>query len=196
MEGALAMSPKSETGKQPDLGGEAPETKRLAMSDLDVSLEPSAFFSDFSVTLAEALEDTLGVTNAEGLIGMAGDQMGHCISAEYGEAMGDQAVCDEAVLGQILTDIKRRLHGNFTVESCDATDLVLTNSCCPFAQGAKGRPSLCMMTAHVFGRVVADRTGYAKVDIEESIARGHGGCRVRVRLVDDRGGTGREFFKS
>ena len=53
-----------------------------------------------------------------------------------------------------------------------------------------------MMTTHVFGRVVADRTGYAHVAIDKSIARGDLGCHVVVtlHLNDAAPPDGVEFF--
>jgi len=40
-----------------------------------------------------------------------------------------------------------------------------------------------MMTSNVFGRIAADNTGYAAVEIEDAIARGDANCRVIVYLT-------------
>jgi len=39
-----------------------------------------------------------------------------------------------------------------------------------------------MMTSNVFGSIAADNLGYAKVAIEQAIARGDAGCWVVVYL--------------
>jgi hypothetical protein len=56
---------------------------------------------------------------------------------------------------------------------------------------------MCMMTSNVFGTIAAQNLGYARVELEETIARGSSGCRVVVHLtpdldVDDE--PGREYF--
>ena len=50
----------------------------------------------------------------------------------------------------------------------------------PFAEKVVGRPALCMMTSNVFGSIAAENLGYAKVVLEQAIARGDSGCRVVV----------------
>ncbi|SDU15823.1 diguanylate cyclase [Stappia sp. ES.058] len=74
------------------------------------------------------------------------------------------------------------------VESIDGDEIVLVNSRCPFAEQVKGRPSLCMMTTNVFGRIVATANGYAHVEIVEAIATDHPGvgCVSTCRLGNTR----------
>ncbi|MGK7651222.1 methanogen output domain 1-containing protein [Roseovarius sp. B08] len=161
----------------------------------EVALEPCGFFNTVSATLAGTLEDTVGLEDASAFIGVVGDELGDEISRQYADAMDGGLSQDAEALGHILVDLKARLGGTFEIESCDDSEIVLTNGRCPFGVQVTGRSSLCMMTTMVFGRVVADRNGYASVKIEESLAMAHGRCRVRVRLVDDRKGDGVEFFK-
>lgn len=59
---------------------------------------------------------------------------------------------------------------------------MLTVGCGPFDDKVSGRPSLCMMTTNVFGRVVADRNGYAHVNIDTAIARDDDRCHIVVAL--------------
>ncbi|MFN3208817.1 MAG: methanogen output domain 1-containing protein [Roseovarius sp.] len=160
-----------------------------------IDLEPGGFFAAVGATLAGTLEKTVGLEDASAFIGLVGDQLGDEISRDYARAAGGDLSRDSAALGRILVDLKARLGGTFEVEACDGTEIVLTNGRCPFGELVRGRSSLCMMTTMVFGRVVADRNGYASVKIEESLATAHDRCRVRVRLVDDRRGDGVEFFK-
>ena len=55
-----------------------------------------------------------------------------------------------------------------------------------------------MMTSNVFGSIAAENLGYAKVVLEQAIARGDSGCRVVVYLKPSEAAqqaTGREYFK-
>jgi hypothetical protein len=55
-----------------------------------------------------------------------------------------------------------------------------------------------MMTSNVFGSIAADNLGYAKVVLEQTIARGDAGCRVTLYLTPTAESTaaeGREYFK-
>jgi len=54
-----------------------------------------------------------------------------------------------------------------------------------------------MMTSNVFGTLASANLGYARVDLEETIARGDGRCRVVVHLREDEAGAqapGLEYF--
>ncbi|HVL48699.1 MAG TPA: methanogen output domain 1-containing protein [Candidatus Thermoplasmatota archaeon] len=85
-------------------------------------------------------------------------------------------------VGKILVEVKRRIRGDFSVESASSSRLVLTNRRCPFGDEVKGRPALCKMTSSVFGGVAARHFGAATVEIEKAIARGDEGCRVTILL--------------
>lgn len=60
--------------------------------------------------------------------------------------------------------------------------IVLGNRRCPFEDKVVGRPALCMMTSNVFGGIAAENLGYAKVEIQQAIARGDAECQVVVHL--------------
>jgi hypothetical protein len=54
-----------------------------------------------------------------------------------------------------------------------------------------------MMTSNVFGSIAANNVGYAKVELQETIARGAPGCRVVVYLKPTGEAAlaeGREYF--
>ena len=57
-----------------------------------------------------------------------------------------------------------------------------------------------MMTSNVFGVIAADNLGYAKVDLENTIAEGDSFCRVVVYLNPDddsaQSASGREYFEA
>ena len=56
---------------------------------------------------------------------------------------------------------------------------------------------MCMMTSNVFGGIAAENLGYSKVELQKTIAEGHGECHVVVHLKPSdasRAGIGREYF--
>ena len=55
-----------------------------------------------------------------------------------------------------------------------------------------------MMTSNVFGSIAAHDLGYAKVELQETIAAGAPGCRVVVYLEPTQAAEqadGREYFR-
>jgi hypothetical protein len=55
-----------------------------------------------------------------------------------------------------------------------------------------------MMTSNVFGSIAADNLGYARVVLEETIARGAPACRVVVYLnksAQADSADGREYYR-
>jgi predicted ArsR family transcriptional regulator len=60
------------------------------------------------------------------------------------------------------------------------------------------RPSMCMMNSNVFGSIAADNLGYAKVELQHTIATGSEQCVVVVYLkptAEAEAAHGREYFK-
>lgn len=54
-----------------------------------------------------------------------------------------------------------------------------------------------MMTSNVFGVIAAENLGYAKVELQETIAKGDSGCRVVVYLKsspESEAREGREYY--
>jgi hypothetical protein len=101
-------------------------------------------------------------------------------------------------VAQVLVDLKRRINGRFYIIEETAEKIVFGNTCCPFGDKVLNRTSMCMMTSNVFGSIAAQNLGYAKVELQETIAEGKPGCRVVVYLKpsgDSENATGREYFK-
>lgn len=141
--------------------------------------------------LVEVLEDAVGLEEAGGFVNLVGGRLATRMDREYREAAAVERL-DRHQVAAAMVDLKRRIDGGFRVESIDEKSIVLTNSTCPFGSHVAGRESLCMMTSSSFGRIAADNLGYAKVDLERTIARGDGSCRVTVWFTED--GGGREYF--
>lgn len=153
----------------------APSTTRV--------LDRATFTRELLLNLVTELEAVTGREQARDVVELVGLTMG--------ERMEEEVVGDRANgpwtpdrLGHVFVDLKRRIDGDFSVESANDERVVLTNTRCPFGADVDGRASLCMMTSSVFGGIAARHFGYARVDVEEAIARGDAGCRVVVHLKE------------
>ena len=166
------------------------------MRAADVDLERDLFLRSLVRELAGTLEETVGLDDAAGYVSVVGDRIGHAIDDMYKRAL-DTDELDREQVAEVLVDLKRRIQGDFYVIDQDDDRIILGNNACPFAEKVVGRPSLCMMTSNVFGSIAAENLGYARVELQETIAEGASGCRVVVHLrPDEEAGTapGREYF--
>lgn len=167
------------------------------VKDLDIPLERDSFLRNLIRELSGLLEDMVGLEETSGFISVVGQNIGTQINQFYREEMKIPKLNREQV-AEVLTDLKHRINGEFVVEEQNDEKIVLMNSACPFAENVKDRPSLCMMTSNVFGVITADNLGYAKVELEKTIAQGDPGCRVVIYLNADSESTqaakGREYF--
>lgn len=167
------------------------------ISSLDVALERDGFLRSLVRELAGSLEEVVGIEEASGYISLVGGAIGEQINGAYKSALGVRNLSRRQV-ADVLVDLKRRIQGDFFVIEESEEKIVLGNRKCPFEDKVIGRPSMCMMTSNVFGRIAADNLGYAKVELNETIAQGHGRCRVTIHLNAERDAAsmGREYFKS
>ncbi len=167
-------------------------------AEAPVFLERDIFLRSLVRELAGTLEDVVGIDEAAGYISLVGQQIGDWINREYQQAMGIEHFTAEQI-AEVLVDLKKRIQGDFYVLEQDKDKIVFGNRACPFGDKVIGRPSMCMMTSNVFGVITADHLGYARVELDETIAQGSPGCRVVVHLKrsPEAGDmTGREYFKS
>lgn len=165
---------------------------------LEISLERDLFLRTLIRELSGTLQDTVGLEEASGFISIVGQKIGNQINESYRTALQVRNLSREQV-AQVLVDLKRRINGDFYIIESDEEKIVFGNRVCPFADKVVGRPSMCMMTSNVFGSIVADNLGYAKVELQETIALGHSGCRVVVYLQlndETEDIVGREYFGS
>jgi len=169
----------------------------VPIAELSVPLERDAFFRSMLRELAGTLQDLVGLDDAEGFISVVGQRIGDELNESYRTAL-DVSQLNRSQVAEVLVDLKRRINGGFRVVTQDDDKIVLANTRCPFAEKVIDRPALCMMTSNVFGSIAADNLGYAKVVLEETIARGDAGCRVVVHLkrtADSEASAGREYFQ-
>lgn len=170
---------------------------RTTIQMLPVPLERDVFLRTLLRHLAGTLQDVVGLEEASGFVSVVGQKIGDEINSAYTSALAVDRLSREQV-ADVLVDLKRRIEGDFFVIEQDDDKIVLGNRACPFADKVVGRPALCMMTSNVFGSIAAENLGYAKVVLEQAIARGDSGCRVIVYLKPSEAAqqaTGREYFK-
>ena len=164
--------------------------------DTELDLDAELFMQMMLRELTGLLDDVVGLEEAEGYIHSVGSAMGRWIDRKYrsGGLVGD--LSPEAV-AQVFVDLKRRIGGRFYVLNVTDDRITIGNDRCPFGELAHGRDALCMMTSSVFGRIAADRTGYARVSLEKTIARMDGKCVIHVDLLPSamKSADGRDYFR-
>lgn len=164
----------------------------------EVPLDRDVFLRALIRELSGTLQDVVGLDEASGFVSVVGQRIGEQINDDYRNALSVSSLTREQV-AEVLVDLKRRIQGDFYVIEESDEKIVLGNRACPFAEKVHGRPAMCMMTSNVFGVIAAENLGYAKVSLEETIARGAPGCRVVVYLQptpEAEAAAGREYFQS
>ena len=174
------------------------QTRPSSVEALPVALERDVFLRTLIRELAGTLQDVVGIDEASGFVSVVGQRVGDQINGSYKAALQVSELTREQV-ADVLVDLKRRIQGSFRVEYEDDEKIVFGNRNCPFEDKVLGRPAMCMMTSNVFGVIAAENLGYARVDLEKTIAQGHGECRVVVHLKPAPGASAdtncREYFK-
>ena len=123
--------------------------------DAPITRDRDQFLRELLRQLSGVLEETVGLEEAQGFIATVGNRIGEVMDSEYKEHLDTDKLSPEQI-ANVLVDLKARIQGDFKVEHIDSEKIVLSNAACPFAQYVKGRPSLCMMTSNVFGRIAAN----------------------------------------
>lgn len=165
---------------------------------LDIPLERDVFLRSLVRELAAALEGVVGVEEASGYVSIVGGAIGEQINDYYRDALRVEKLSREQVR-DVLVDLKRRIKGDFYVIEESEDRFVLGNRACPFAEKVVGRPSMCMMTSNVFGRIAAENLGYGKVELRDTIANGAPACTVVVYLkptAEADAAPGREYVRA
>lgn len=170
----------------------------LSASSIHVPLERDVFTRTLIRELSGVLQDVVGLEEASGFVSIVGQNMGREMEGMYKNALQVSRLSREQTT-QVLLDLKKRIQGDFYVIEEDDSKIVFGNRACPFAEKVVDRPAMCMMTSNVFGYIAANNLGYAKVELQQTIARGDAGCRVVIYLRpsdESAAVVGREYFKS
>lgn len=167
----------------------------IRAAEADLNLEPDVFLRTLLRELAGTLQEVIGVAEASGYISVVGAAVGQQLDATYRKALTVEHLSRQQV-AEVLVDLKNRIKGDFYAAEEHEDRVVFASRSCPFGKFDEGRPALCMMTSNVFGYIAAENLGYARVQIDEAIARGDSGCRVTVFLTpSEESDDVREYFK-
>ena len=148
------------------------------------------FLEAVVVQLAQVAEETAGPEAAQAMVAAVGGRVGTRIEDEYRRARGLSGDLAPDQLAELFVTLKRAIGGGFTVESVDDERVVLVNDRCPFGAAVRQAPSLCRMTASVFGGIATRNTGDSVVRLPQRIAVGDPRCRVLVHLGRRAGAEG------
>lgn len=164
--------------------------KENEFSKLSLGRDRERFLLELVRELSIVLEETVGESEAEGLVSIVGGRIGEMMYREYNEQTTGLRF-DAVQVANMLVDLKRRIGGCFSIEAVEPDKIILVNDRCPFGDFVKDRRPLCMMTSNVFGRIAARNFGFARVELAQTIANGDPRCRVVVHLTE--GAEGREY---
>ncbi len=173
------------------------ESSQQQVSQLNVPLDRDIFLRTLIRELSGTLQDVVGLAEASGFVSVVGQNIGRQMDKDYKAAL-QVPVLSQPQVGAVLVDLKRRIQGDFFIIEETPEKIVLGNRACPFAEKVVGRPAMCMMTSNVFGSIAADNLGYAKVELQETIALGSPQCLVVVHLKttpEAEAAPGREYFQ-
>ncbi|MBP0020290.1 MAG: transcriptional regulator [Cyanobacteria bacterium SBLK] len=168
-----------------------------SINSADVSLHRDIFLRTLIRELSGTLQEVVGLEEASGFISVVGQKMGQQINREYKSALAVNNLSRQQVT-EVLVDLKKRIQGDFYLIEESEEKLVFGNRVCPFGDKVQNRSSMCMMTSNVFGSIAAENLGYAKVELQQTLALGDLGCTVVVYLQateDAEDAEGREYFR-
>jgi predicted ArsR family transcriptional regulator len=176
----------------------APPPQQVSIQQVEIPLDRDLFLRTLVRELAGTLQEVVGVDEASGFISVVGQQIGEQVNDSYKAALRVDRLSREQ-LAEVLVDLKRRIQGSFYILEETPERIVFGNRDCPFGDKVLDRPAMCMMTSNVFGVIAAENLGYARVDLDKTIAQHHGECRVVLSLTetaDAPAGRSREYFRS
>lgn len=103
-----------------------------------------------------------------------------CFEEAYRKANALEGPLDHETYADLIVEIKNRIGGNFSRATSEPGVVRVASTRCPFGDGVKNTPSLCQMTASVFGGIAARNFGFAKVVLHQRIACNDPTCEVSV----------------
>jgi len=163
----------------------------------DIPLNRESYLNTIVNSLSSLLESVIGLEEASGFISTVGQKIGDEINSYYRKAVGGKLSKKQVI--QALIDFKQRIQSDFFI--VEETDNLVVFGCknCPYNNKASKSKSLCMMTSSIFGIIVAENLGYAKIELKETMADNCSECRIVIYFdisIDSTISKGREFFKS
>ncbi|QLE54799.1 methanogen output domain 1-containing protein [Nostoc sp. TCL26-01] len=168
------------------------------IESLELPIERDQFLRSMIRELAGTLQDVIGIEEAAGFLNVVGYRTGQHVNQLYKNALQVSNLSREQVTA-VLVDWKRRIQGDFYVIEETDEKIVLGNRKCPFAEQVEGREAMCVMTSNIFGAIAADSLGYARVELQDTIARGAQECTIVIYLQPSEAlneFAGQEYFKA
>jgi predicted ArsR family transcriptional regulator len=168
------------------------------MDELNIPLDRDVFLRNLILELAGTLEEILGINEVSCFMSVVGQTLGDQIDRDYKQALAVSNLTREQITG-VLVDLNRRIRSNFYIIEEDENKIVLASRACPFDNGTACHPSVCTVTSNILGVIVAENLGYAKVELQETNAKGQPGCRITVYLnptSEAEAAEGREYLKA
>ena len=151
----------------------APKT---ATEDLSMPLERDVFLRTLIRELSGTLQEVVGLEEASGFISLVGQRMGDQINESYKSAMGVSQLFARAK-SQDPRRFKAADPGGLLHRRAGRREDHPGQSRVPVRrEGDRSPDDVHVMTSNVFGVIAAENLGYAKVVLEETIARGDAGC--------------------
>jgi anti-sigma regulatory factor (Ser/Thr protein kinase)/predicted ArsR family transcriptional regulator len=179
---------------QEDIG--PPHTSAIPLPALEEAAPGGAFDREtflraLVVQLLQAVELRHGPEAARAAINQVGADVGRQLEAEFRATHALAGKLTPEELAECLVRLKHAIGGEFQIAEATAAHLVITASRCPFGDAVRRAPSLCRLTAGVFGGIATRNVshGEASVLLEERIALGDPGCRIVVWLDPDGAAT-------
>jgi len=173
------------------------QVTETSTTPLDISSENDLFIRTLFEELSCSLLKVIGTEEASEFISVVAKNMGREVERKYKSALQVYNLSREQ-LAEVLVDLQNRIKSDFYIIEESDEKIVFGNRVCPFGVNVLNRPSMCMMTSNLFGSIAAENLGYAKVELQETIAQGNPECRVVIYLrlrKEAEKSPGREYFK-
>jgi hypothetical protein len=163
---------------------------------LPVSLDRDSFLTSLMGELASTLQDVVGPDEASGCMSAAGERVGELINEGYKSALAVQEL-PRSRISEVLVDVSRRIASGFEIVEEEDDGIVMINRTCSCGDRPRAGGGMCVMTANVFGVIVAENLGYARVVLEREPIGGVSTCLLRIYFQSPgaEGNQGREYFR-
>ncbi len=167
------------------------------IASVQLPIDRDQFLRSMIRELAGTLQDVVGIEEAAGFLNVVGSRAGQHVNEIYRNAFQLSNLSREQVTA-VLVDWKRRIQGDFYVIEETDEKIVLGNRKCPFAEQVEGREAMCVMTSNIFGVIASENLGYARVELQDTIAKGAQECKVVIYLKPSTSlneFAGQEYFR-
>ena len=167
----------------------------LHLEQVELPINQKSFYLQTLIELNGVLDELIGESESGAFLNHVAEKIGNLFLTLYQDGTEKRRFTPHQ-LAEVLVDLKSRVGGQFSIVDVSKTRILLCNTRCPFGDSVIGRPSMCLMTSTVFGKIVADSNGYAGVNIDKAIAQGDDSCVIEILLEPTKNDPSsyREYF--